>query len=106
MGCASHKEVAVPMNSFRRLWSIEGTRALLPCLIVAVAILTPTSAGAAASAPRFGGAASSVYGPLRTPLYSPRGAGVPFSGSEHGVCTQANPEAGQCLIDVLLPSAD
>jgi hypothetical protein len=70
------------LNSTRR------TRRLLPslCAVAVIAVAAPSS---------------SLAVPFHSHLFAPRGAHVPFGGSQRGVCGIGGSGVGQCLIHVL-----
>jgi hypothetical protein len=51
------------------------------------------------------GAAAEGFTPSNWRLYAPRGAHLPFSGSQQAVCSAPSAGAGHCLIHVLAPSS-
>ena len=66
------------------------------CALPASGVATPGAAGGA------GGGGS--YAAHRYPLSSPKGSRLPFEGSQHPVCAQAQAGSDACLAHVLAPA--
>ncbi|HEX3392732.1 MAG TPA: PKD domain-containing protein [Solirubrobacteraceae bacterium] len=67
------------------------------CALTVIAMAAPSSSLAGGGAV----SAGSLYTPRHSHLFAPRGAHIPFGGSQHGVCATGGSGVGQCLIHVL-----
>jgi hypothetical protein len=70
--------------------------ALASLALVLLSVSTAAAAGSARDA--------RVRGPYSSAPYAPRGARLPFGGSQRAVCGRAQIGAGSCLIHILQPS--
>lgn len=79
-------------------------KSIAACAVTVIATLglSITAAATATAAPWASGA--QARGQYSSGVYAPHSAHLPFGGSQHGVCAQAQPGGGgQCAIHVLQP---
>ena len=89
------KPTSGPMSRSMRRATVVATCAVAACVVAALSVWP-----AAAESPRTAQAGH----PYSSGKYAPRGAHLPFAGSDRAVCAKPRAGVGQCLIHVLKPS--